>query len=942
MTARKQAEENTRRLAEETAARQAVFKERERLHVTLASIGDAVISTDAQGRVEFLNPVAEGLIGWKSVEAVGRALEDIFRIFNEDSRLPVENPALRTLREGVVIGLANHTVLIAKDGVERRIDDSAAPIRNAEGDVIGSVLVFRDVGEQRKVEQHRTARLAVTHALSEAPTVHDGARGVLRAVCESLSWDVGFFWLINDGGTLLECRESWHRPEVPVSDFETTSCGFNFEKGRGLPGRVWASAKPEWILDIARDANFPRLSAAVSYGLHSAFAYPISVGDRTLGVIEFFSRRIRDTDAGLLEMMGTVAGGVGQFIERKSAEEELRRSEQELADFFENATIGLHCVGPDGTILRANRAELDMLGYCPEEYVGHHIAEFHADEEAICEILRRLRAREHLGEYPARMRCRDGSIKDVLIDSSVLWRDGEFVHTRCFTRDVTASKQAEDRLRESESRLQAVLDHTPAIVYVVDAEGRFRFINRRWQEEYGLTNEKVVGRRLHDFFPTETADQFVRNNLRVLEAGSPSVFEESILEGGNWRTFMSVKMPFNYGAGSTPSICGISTDITERKRLEDELRETDRRKDEFLATLAHELRSPLAPIRNALQILKMPRVDAETVERSREMMERQVNHLVRLVDDLLDVSRVMRGKIELRRETVELASVVARAVETAQPLIEVQGHRLEITLPSESLLLDADPVRLAQVVGNLLTNAAKYTEPGGRIRLTAQRDGDMVELRVRDTGIGIASHMLPRIFDLFVQADHASTKAQGGLGIGLTLVKNLVEMHTGTVEARSEGLGKGSEFVVRLPMSSLELRQDRLELRSRSDSAIQSGLRLLVVDDNRDAAVSLAMLLKLQGHEVRVAHSGSAALEMTNSYVPHAVFLDLGMPVMDGYEVARRIRQQPGLENVVLAALTGWGQREDRRRTAEAGFDHHLVKPPEPQAVEAILAALPK
>ena len=230
---------------------------------------------------------------------------------------------------------------------------------------------------------------------------------------------------------------------MPVDEFERASCSRTFEQGEGLPGRVWASGQPAWILDIAQDANFPRLAAAVNYGLHSAFACPIVVGDRTLGVIEFFTQRIREADADLLEMMGTVAGNVGQFIERKAAEDELRRSEQELADFFENATVGLHWVGPDGTILRANRAELDMLGYSREEYVGRPIADFHADEDVICDILKRLQAGEKLDEYPARLRCKDGSIKDVLIDSSVMWKDGKFVHTRCFTRDVTERKRAE-------------------------------------------------------------------------------------------------------------------------------------------------------------------------------------------------------------------------------------------------------------------------------------------------------------------------------------------------------------------------------------------------------------------------------------------------------------------------------------------------------------------
>jgi CheY-like chemotaxis protein/two-component sensor histidine kinase len=313
-----------------------------------------------------------------------------------------------------------------------------------------------------------------------------------------------------------------------------------------------------------------------------------------------------------------------------------------------------------------------------------------------------------------------------------------------------------------------------------------------------------------------------------------------------------------------------------------------------------------------------------------------------MVDDLLDVSRVMRGKIDLRRERVELATVVARAVETVQPLVDAQRQQLSVRLPSETLPLDADPVRLAQVVGNLLTNAAKYTDPGGRIWLTAERDGTMAALRVRDDGIGIAPHMLPRIFELFVQVDHTSTKAQGGLGIGLTLVKNLVEMHNGTVEAKSEGLGKGSEFIVRLPISARGLDQDHGGEAGRraQESPSPSGYRLLVVNDNQDAADSLAMLLRLQGHEVRVSYSGMAALEMTKTYTPDVVFMDIGMPGMDGYEAARRMREQPGLGTIVMAALTGWGQQEDRRRTAEAGFNHHLVKPPEPDALEEVLADL--
>ncbi len=509
-------------------------------------------------------------------------------------------------------------------------------------------------------------------------------------------------------------------------------------------------------------------------------------------------------------------------------------------------------------------------------------------------------------------------------------------------REVQRRQRAEAALRESEEKLRLLADTIPQLAWMARPDGHIFWYNRRWYEYTGTTPEQMEGWGWQSVHDPDVLPRVLERWKGSIASGEPfdMVFP---LRGadGQFRPFLTRVNPLRDEQGRILYWFGTNTDISEIKRMEEALREADRRKDEFLATLAHELRNPLAPIGNSLQILKMPRVDAATVQQARAMMERQVQHLVRLVDDLLDVSRVMRGKIELRREPVELATVIARAVETAQPLIEVQGHRLEISVSNESLLLDADPVRLAQVVGNLLTNAAKYTEPGGRIWLTAERAGGEAVLKVRDSGIGIAPDMLPRIFELFVQVDHAATRSQGGLGIGLTLVKNLVEMHGGTVEARSEGLGKGCEFVVRLPLLVREGPEPVAERNGeqRQDTPTP-GHRLLVVDDNRDAADSLATLLRLQGHDVRVVHDGVAALEAAKRFRPALIFLDLGMPRMDGYEVARRIRTTPGLEGTVLAALTGWGQQEDRRRTAEAGFDHHLVKPPEPKALERLLSDL--
>jgi signal transduction histidine kinase/ActR/RegA family two-component response regulator len=378
----------------------------------------------------------------------------------------------------------------------------------------------------------------------------------------------------------------------------------------------------------------------------------------------------------------------------------------------------------------------------------------------------------------------------------------------------------------------------------------------------------------------------------------------------------------------------------ERRRVEEELRQADRRKDEFLATLAHELRTPLAPIRNSLHILRLARGDSGAVDRLVDMMERQVNHMVRLVDDLMEVSRITRGKIELRKESVDIAAIVRSAVEINQPLIDAARHQLAIAVPPEPLTLSADPVRLTQVLANLLNNAVKYTEEGGQIWLTVQRAGPNVVLKVRDTGTGIRSEMLPKIFDLFTQANRTYDRAQGGLGIGLTLVRSLVSLHGGTVTVQSDGPGQGSEFVVTLPLA-MEMADSRMHTSPPSQLAAFPPLRLMVVDDNRDAADSLTMLLRFLGADVETVHDGPTALKTIRTHLPNVVLLDIGMPEMDGYDVARQIRQYPEFEHVTLIALTGWGQDDDRRRSREAGFDYHLVKPIELSALQELLARIP-
>ncbi|HEX7446078.1 MAG TPA: ATP-binding protein [Pirellulales bacterium] len=397
-------------------------------------------------------------------------------------------------------------------------------------------------------------------------------------------------------------------------------------------------------------------------------------------------------------------------------------------------------------------------------------------------------------------------------------------------------------------------------------------------------------------------------------------------------TFVSAESGYGYSRSDlalAESLAHRAAIAIENSRLYRELREADQRKDEFLAMLAHELRNPLAPLRNALGILQMGKIDAETVGWARAVMERQVQHMSRLVDDLLDVSRIMRGKIELHREPIELSSVVERAVETVRPAIDAREHALHIDLPAEPLWIDADLIRIAQVLSNLLNNAAKYTEPGGTIWLTADAEEARVTLRVRDTGMGIAPPMLSRVFELFAQAEQTIDRSQGGLGIGLTLVRQLVELHGGSVEAYSEGVGRGSEFRVRLPrIAAPSTGQDDKPDRAAADlRTVASHRRVLIVDDNADAAHTLAVMLQFGRHEVEIAHDGPAALDKVSAFQPDLVLLDIGLPGMNGYEVAQQMRAKPDLEQTLLVAMTGYGQEEDRRRSLAAGFDRHLVKP---------------
>jgi signal transduction histidine kinase/ActR/RegA family two-component response regulator len=444
---------------------------------------------------------------------------------------------------------------------------------------------------------------------------------------------------------------------------------------------------------------------------------------------------------------------------------------------------------------------------------------------------------------------------------------------------------------------------------------------------------------MRSLWPEPVATEIVGAFRSTLETGEPYSSRNFIsqradtnsVESYEWELHRITLPDGNFG------VVSYYFDTTRLRKAEQALREADRRKDEFLATLAHELRNPLAPMHNGLQLLRMTGKDPEAAARVQEMLERQTNHLIRLVDDLMEVARVTRGRIELRREPLDLAVMLRSAAETSRPLIEAARHELTIDEPAEPVTVMADPVRLAQIVANLLNNAAKYTQEGGRISLSGYRDENHAVVSVRDTGIGIPIDVLPRVFDLFAQADPSYRRAQGGLGIGLTLVRTLVGLHGGSVEAKSEGVGRGSEFIVRLPLAA-ELGHRRAAQRDQWNDVFASH-RILIVDDSPDAAESLAMLLAGLGADVRTATDGSAALEELEAYRPSLMLLDIGMPGMDGLEVARRARERVDSRLTVIA-LSGWGQDDDRRRSREAGIDYHMVKPIDLDELGKLLTAL--
>ncbi len=760
-------------------------RQSEWLRIALASIGDGVICTNAEGRITFMNRVAETLTGWSLLDASGRALSEVFRIINERTRLPVPNPALRALKEGRTMALANHTLLICRDGSERPIDDSAAPMLDNSGKALGAVLVFRDVTERKRAEETRT-RLAAIVESSQDAIVSKTLDGIIR------SWNAG-----------------------------------------------------------------------------------------------------------------------------------------------------------------AER----LFGYTAEEAVGKPITiiippERHAEEAS---ILERLRRGERIESFECVRVSKSGKLLDISLTVSPL-RDaeGQIIGASKIARDITAQKQAQrERLQAQESLAQVtqeserrrrlyetVLSNTPDFMYVFSLDHRFLYVNEALLRTWDYSWQEVQGKTFLDVgYEPWHAEMHCREIDHVRETKQAIRGEVPFTGVHGRRMYDYIFVPVFGADGEVEAVAGTTRDVTDRREMEDALREADRNKDEFIALLAHELRNPLAPLSNGLHLLKLAENNPAIMAEARSMMERQLGHMVRLIDDLLDISRLSQNKMELRRSRVLLSDILASAIETARSTIEAAGHELIVSLTNEPIYLDADLTRLAQVFSNLLTNSAKYTEQGGRIWLTAERQGQDVVVRVKDTGIGIPPNALQRVFDMFSQVDRSIERTSGGLGIGLALVKGLVTKHDGSVSADSEGPGKGSTFTVTLPMiSDAATAGGATETRAASRPIHKR--RVLVVDDNLDSAVSMATMLQLVGNDVVTAHDGIAAVDLAAEFQPDVILMDVGMPKLNGYDATRRIRDREFGRPATIIALTGWGQKADRELSKAAGCDGHLVKPVGLAELEQLLGEL--
>ena len=806
-------------------------------------------------------------------------------------------------------------------GEYRHLKSVGVPRFDAAGAFLGYVGCSVDITDRQQAEQE------VVRLNQELQSKLDELQTVLNIVPVGVS-------IAHDP----ECRRVTHNPYI--SDLFCARAWENASLSAPMSERTASYAVYQDGKELSPE-EMPMKLACAGVDVRNFECDLVREGQPPIRLI-CFARPLRDAE-------GHIRGSVGASLDitaRKQAEDELRPAEGRIRSVVDTVVDGIITITENGVVETFNPAAERLFGYKAEEVVGQNVKLLmpepyrHEHNNYIANFMRTGEAkiigigREVVG------RRKDGSAFPMELAVSEFPLGG----CRYFTgivRDITERKCAEELLRESEERFRNMADNAPVMIWISGTDKLCAFFNKPWLDFTGRAMEDELGNGWAEGVHPEDYDRCLEIYGMSFEAREPFKMEYRLRRyDGEHRWVLDHGIPQFSPNGDFLGYIGSCIDITERKQMEEALKEADRRKDEFLAMLAHELRNPLAPILNAAHALKLVGLADANQQWACDVIERQTQHLTRLVDDLLDVSRITQGKVTLAREPLDLSTIIHRAVETSRPLIEARRHRLTIALPPGPVRLEGDQARLVQVVGNLLNNAAKYTDEGGHIRLEAAQEDGAAVIRVRDDGMGMPAELLPHVFDLFTQADRSLDRSQGGLGIGLTLVRQLVEMHGGKVEAKSEGAGYGSEFVVRL-LALAPATAPAAE--SSSDGRARPApyaLRVLIVEDNLDSAEMMAFVLKLSGHEVQMAHDGPEALDAARAFVPQVVLCDIGLPGMNGYEVAARLREQPAFKQTLLIALTGYGEEESSLRAKEAGFDYHLVKPVKPDGLDSLLASL--
>ena len=898
---------------ENTLGSQGAIASAERLRLILDSALDAIVTIDAQGRVIDWNQRAHVLFGWSAEEALGKSMTELFipPRYREAHDRGMRH--FLASGEGPILNRRMELPAIHRDGREFPVELTVAPAKVGEGWIFSAFI--RDLSETKAAADRLKLQYAVTSILSDAEGLPQAAPELLQAIFRFTPWEVACLWIPDAAdGTRISClvtasKSPWDTLETFIAETRM----FRFASGEGLPGKVWADGKHHWIEDFRASEGFPRRAFAIAAGLQSGLAFPIMAGDRFHGVIELFSREPLRLEGEILKGLLSSGSQIGQFIERRRAQSSLQRREKELTDFVENATVGMHWVGPDGVILWVNKYELELLGYSREEYVGHHIAEFHADGPVITDILRRLASKEELDNYEARLRCKDGSIRHVLISSSVRWEEERFIHTRCFTRDITERKHSLDALQESESRFRNMADSAPVLIWMSGTDALCNYFNKTWLEFRGRTLPEESGNGWAAGIHPDDFRRCMDAYLAAFSARNPFRMEFRLQRGdGEYRWLLQTGTPRFGPDGAFAGYIGSCIDIGDMKEAEAQFRQAQKMEAVGLLAggIAHDFNNLLTAI-NGYTDLAFSQVQGnETLREFLEEIKKSGERAASLTQQLLAYSR----KQILAPVIFNVNSTVAEMDRMLRRLI---GEDIELVtaLDPDLGLVRADPGQIQQIILNLALNARDAMPKGGRLTLeTANvildrnyistrldaKPGPHIMLAVSDTGLGMTPEVKARIFEPFF-----TTKEVGkGTGLGLSSVYGIIKQSEGSILVYTEP-GQGTTFKIYLPL--VEAKDHAASAASPQDGPRNTGTeRILLVEDEQAVRKFINRALSASGYTVLEAKDGKEALGLAQSgQTVDLVLTDVVMPAMNGRQLASQLTALfPGIPVLFMSGYT--------------------------------------